>query len=167
MKRIGLIFFVMSILCSCSTKKNVENIGAASTNQKIESQNSKIAITEYSYRLRGMMYEPIEDFTIKLDGDSCKLTYFSLEQHGEKTVSCDPTLLEAIGKVVEKYKMYNYESDYQPKFEILDGESWSLSINYLNRASTYSHGNNAGPNDRGLDEVVNIVHEYFKNKDLR
>ena len=91
----------------------------------------------------------------------------------------DHSVFDSLQNIVLKHKMYYYTGHYQPEFDILDGQSWSLYVKYASRKTISAGGYMAGPDGywvafreiiRCLDrwkelpvatnDVVSFIYEY-------
>lgn len=59
----------------------------------------------------------------------------------------DHSVFDSLDLLIRKYKMEKYRSNYMPKFDVLDGESWSIYVKYASGASISSGGYMAGPDN--------------------
>lgn len=69
-------------------------------------------------------------------------------------------LLQTIGKKVREEKLYKLQRDYQPPFDILDGFSWHLNIEY-DGGSIWSGGFNARPDDK-LNAAIDAINSCLE-----
>lgn len=59
----------------------------------------------------------------------------------------DHSVFDTLQNIVLKYKMYNYSGYYTPEFDILDGESWGLDVDYISGKRIDAGGYMAGPDN--------------------
>lgn len=57
----------------------------------------------------------------------------------------DHAVFDSLQAIIMKHKMYNYSGHYSPKYDILDGTSWSLYVTYASGKNISSGGYMAGP----------------------
>lgn len=69
-------------------------------------------------------------------------------------------ILQTIGKTVREKKLYNLQRSYTPPFQVLDGYSWHIDIEYEG-GSIWSGGSNAHP-EKDLDEAIDAINEYLE-----
>ena len=62
-------------------------------------------------------------------------------------------VLDDLRKIIEEEKMYAYKENYQPSFEVLDGESWYFNAAFENDKYISSGGSNAWPAGDGLKRI--------------
>ena len=72
----------------------------------------------------------------------------------------DHSVFDSLQKIVVKHKMYKYSGHYQPKFDILDGHSWSLYIKYASKKKIDAGGYMAGPD--GYGEAFREIRECLQ-----
>ena len=70
-------------------------------------------------------------------------------------------LLEKIGEMVSKYKVYKLKRSYQPSMEILDGYGWHMFIAYEN-GYIGSGGSNAWPSEKDWQGVA-AINKYIQD----
>ena len=58
----------------------------------------------------------------------------------------DHSVFDTLQKVILKHKVYKYSGYYEPMFDILDGQSWRLSVRYASGREINADGYMAGPN---------------------
>lgn len=57
----------------------------------------------------------------------------------------DHSVFDSLQQIVQKHKMYKYSGHYDPPFQVLDGQSWSLYVKYASGATISAGGYMAGP----------------------
>ena len=72
----------------------------------------------------------------------------------------DSTIFDELLAIVKQYKMDKYNSDYRPKMQVFDGDSWSLYYKYDSKRSVSSGGYMAWPNN--YREARQAISEYFQ-----
>lgn len=72
----------------------------------------------------------------------------------------DSTIFDELLVIVKQYKMDKYKSNYHPKWEVTDGDSWSLSYTYDSKRSVSSGGYMAWPDN--YREARQALSEYFQ-----
>lgn len=128
------------------------------------SANSKKApvssMTSYSYTYSSSPAYNHNEYSAKLlDDGRCQIGFAHNEQ-GD-TITVDGDVMKQIEAVYREHKIHNYKDKYYPDFEVLDGDMWSYSAHF-GKESCSSHGSNAGPSDRGLREINNIIMELLR-----
>lgn len=128
-------------------------------------------VTCYEYHEQGMMAQPIVEFKVeKIDDKTCLVSYYNHERpprqdkNGEYILdkSEQPIeLLDSISKIVADHKMLKYKKHYKPIFEVLDGESWYLTITLADQSQSSSSGHCAGPKDDGMTIITRMLRERF------
>lgn len=103
---------------------------------------------------------------------------------GEKEFTIDDhSVFDSLQQLVAKHKLYNYRDFYRPPFDITDGKSWHLSVDYASGKSISSGGYMHGPNNYreafqeiiqcldhwkampvAINEVVSFLYEYGKER---
>lgn len=69
-------------------------------------------------------------------------------------------IFDEILAIVKSYKMDKYKESYQPKLEVLDGDSWSLYYKYDTKRNVSSGGYMAWPSN--YREMRQALSDYFK-----
>ncbi|MCQ2243864.1 MAG: hypothetical protein MJZ32_06355 [Bacteroidaceae bacterium] len=139
MKHFILMIFTLLSLFSCATAKK------APVN----------SMTSYSYSYSSSPAYNHNEYSAKLLEDgSCQIGFAHNEQGDTIIVGGD--VMKQIEAIYRKHKIYNYKNKYTPAFEVLDGDSWYYSA-YFGKESFSSSGSNAGPSDRGLSEINNVI----------
>ncbi len=91
----------------------------------------------------------------------------------------DHTVFDSLQQLVVKHKMHRYKDYYRPKYEVMDGTSWSLDVTYASGKGINSGGYMEGPDGYReafqdiidclqhwkdlpvvVNEVVSFVYEY-------
>ena len=93
----------------------------------------------------------------------------------------DHSVFDSLQQIVLKHKMYRYKGNYEPRFEITDGQSWRLYVQYASKKTISAGGYMAGPDGYRMafeeiirclqpwkdipvpvNEVVSFVYDYGK-----
>lgn len=74
----------------------------------------------------------------------------------------DRSVFDSLQEIVMRYKMYNYESDYRPPVDVMDGTSWSLYVVFASGKSISSGGYMAGPEGYGgaFSEIIRCLNHW-------
>lgn len=67
-----------------------------------------------------------------------------------------PEVMDHIDSLVAEYKMYKFKGHYDPKFEILDGDSWSLSLDFADGTWSSCGGYMAYPPGKGAEAIGHL-----------
>lgn len=146
MKHFTLMTFMLLSLFSCADAKKV------SANSKKAPVSS---MTSYSYTYSSSPAYNHNEYSAKLlDDGRCQIGFAHNEQ-GD-TIVVGGEVMKQIEAVYREHKIHNYKDKYYPDFEVLDGDMWSYSAHF-GKESYSSHGSNAGPSDRGLSEINNVI----------
>lgn len=118
-------------------------------------------------------------FTYSAQGSECRGSLYEAKRVGNKVVvtinrqeekdntfETDESVFTDLQAIIDKHKMYKYRGIYKELvFQILDGESWSLVVEYEDeKMSIDARGTNAGPG--GYRTAFNEIKDYFINKFL-
>lgn len=158
-----MILFVSALLMAMT-------VGAQEKDAKVGK------IVKYEYKKTGMRNLPLALFRIEnIDDKQCLVSFFNHDKDysnapimdEEHQFFLDKTLqpvdlLNAVQKVFEEHKMWEYKTGYYPPEEIRDGYSWNLSIVLDNGKVYHSHGNNAGPDDNGMSIIQDMLAQKIK-----
>ena len=120
----------------------------------------------YEFRYSGTMQYPIEWYRVETAEDG---TLRILSSHGEAdilVVRAPEDLLQRIDRLARQYKLYRLKENYQPSFDVWDGNSWSLRIRYSDSFSISSHGYHVWPPKKlraGMDAINQLLREVVDN----
>lgn len=64
-----------------------------------------------------------------------------------------PEVMDHLDSLVAAYKMYKFNGHYEPKFEVLDGDSWSLELDFADGTWTSCGGYMAYPPGKGGEAI--------------
>ena len=124
----------------------------------------KVALMEY--RVRGTTMYPTCHFKLELDFPTGKYTLINATNcpsSEARSVKVPESFADEIGKIVAEEKMLEYKRDYEPEYEVLDGESWDLHIRLLNcPAGVYSSGHEAWPDGDGIKRIVELCNKTWQ-----
>ena len=67
----------------------------------------------------------------------------------------DGSVMDSLEAIVLQYKMYKYDRQYTPKFDILDGDSWHLYLHFAEE-NTSCGGYEAYPPGKGAEAIGKI-----------
>ena len=67
----------------------------------------------------------------------------------------DGSVMDSLESIVLSYKMYKYDRQYTPKFDILDGDSWHLYLHFTEE-NTSCGGYEAYPPGKGAEGIKTI-----------
>ena len=70
------------------------------------------------------------------------------------------TIFDALLAIIKEYKTDKYNTDYQPRMQVFDGDSWSLYYKYDSGRSQSSGGYMAWPDNYG--EMRQALADYFQ-----
>ena len=71
----------------------------------------------------------------------------------DRVFETDGALMDTLESFVREYRMDRYEGYYRPKMEIMDGDSWSLELNFTDGSNTSCGGYMAYPPRRGSEAI--------------
>ena len=67
----------------------------------------------------------------------------------DRVFEADGSVMDSLEAIVREYRMDRFKEHYQPKMEILDGDSWHLYLDFADGRHTGSGGYMAGPGKDG------------------
>jgi hypothetical protein len=82
---------------------------------------------------------------------------------GEKEFTLDDhSVFDSLQQLVAKHKLYKYRDFYRPPFDITDGKSWHLSVDYASGKSISSGGYMYGPNGyrEAFQEIIQCLDHW-------
>lgn len=88
---------------------------------------------------------------------------FNEDYPDEKSFTIDDhSVFDSLQQIVLKHKMYNYSGNYQPEFQVFDGQSWDLYVKYASGASIRAYGYMAGPEGYGkaFDDIITCLDRW-------
>lgn len=150
MRHLLFVFAALAVLlmgCSSVTKKP----------QPVEHKQAPAAkLVSFTYRHWGTMAEPNHDYELRLADDSTTAVLMSrgMASPVRDTITVPRAVLDSVAAIALRHNMQDYEKDYQPPFDVMDGWMWSLSLTYDNRDYISSRGTNARPHDNGIAEIT-------------
>ncbi len=68
----------------------------------------------------------------------------------------DGSLMDSLEAIVREYRMNRYEGYYRPDMEILDGDSWSMEIDFTDGSSSSCGGYMAYPPYKGREAIGKV-----------
>ena len=72
----------------------------------------------------------------------------------------DGAVMDSLESLVLDYRMYKYDKQYTPKFDILDGDSWHLYLDFSDGKHSSCGGYEAYPPGKGAEGLKKII-GYF------
>lgn len=137
----------------------------------IKSSGPEGKLISYSYGHQGSMAQPTYDFSMKrLDDKTCEIAYFNHDveprienyEYVLDTVVKPIALMDSVEAIVRESKMWNYKERYKPVFEVMDGDSWSLSFKFEGQELPFSSsGYCAGPKGDGMHNVIQLLKPHL------
>ena len=74
----------------------------------------------------------------------------------DRVFETDGSLMDTLDSLVWKYRMDRYKGHYQPKMEILDGDSWSMEITFTDGSYSSCGGYMAYPPGKGAEAIGKV-----------
>lgn len=149
-----MIAVAFGVVVSYKTHKNKEKGN--------DSVNNNVAMISFSYCISGMT-RFVESYDVQRTKKGAKVTICHFDSDKEWHYTTDTTIFADLQAFIDKHKMYKYKRNYQPNFDILDGESWNFYVRYSDpQLSINSSGNNAYP--KGGGAAFSEIKNYFKAK---
>ena len=151
--RLLLLAGLLVSLGSCST--------LLPSNNKENKKNMKTErLVYFYYDHHNSMAESGERYDVKTLDDGTVRLLINEHTSKEKTIILDDaTIFDDLQAIVKNYKMDKYKRDYNPMFDIYDGDSWSLHYSYDSGRSVSSGGYMAWPSN--YHEMRNALSAYF------
>lgn len=106
---------------------------------------------------------------LKEDG-TVKLIYgrsegMPVDEYGD-TLIVDASVMKHIEEIYLDHKMYKYEKNYRPIFDVTDGDGWGVTaefeISHSERTIFSAHGYEAWPKDDGLKIINSYIKSFFQ-----
>lgn len=123
----------------------------------------KVSLMEY--RVYGTTMFPTCHFKLELDFPTGKYTLINATNcpaSEARSVEVPEAFADEIGRIVAEEKMLDYKRDYEPEYQVLDGESWTLRIRLQNcPGGVYSSGHEAWPDDDGIKRIVELCRKTW------
>ena len=184
--KLMLLIGIIASLAGCTSKKG--------TVEPVSSPKAPVNDTIVYFSLHrggGMARFSGYSYEVKETKDGRVHFLFNEGYPDEKEFTVDDhSVFDTLQSIVLKHKMYKYSGYYRPEFDVLDGESWGLDIDYASGRRVDAGGYMAGPDNawqafsevrRYLDQwkalpiatndVVSFLYEYgpdrytFERKD--
>ena len=93
-----------------------------------------------------------------------KVRFLFDEGHPEEKelVVDDHSVFDSLQAIIMKHKMYNYDGNYQPEFDVLDGTGWHLYVVYASGKQISSGGYMAGPDGYWLafNDIIKCLQHW-------
>lgn len=147
MKYLTLMISLLLSIFSCADTKKV----SADSSRKAPVNS----MTSYSYNYNSSPAYNQNEYSARLLEDGRCQIGFAHNELGD-TIIVGGEVMKQIEAIYREHKIYNYKKEYSPKYEVLDGDGWGYSARFGEEGFS-SHGNNAGPSDKGLREINNII----------
>ena len=74
----------------------------------------------------------------------------------DRVFNVEEAVMDSLEAIVREYKMYSYNGYYQPKFEIMDGDSWSLDLSFSDKTNASCGGYMAYPPKGGAEAIGKV-----------
>jgi len=71
----------------------------------------------------------------------------------DRVFETEGSLMDSLEALVRQYRMYRYKGHYEPRMEIMDGDSWSLDLRFTDGSSTSCGGYMAYPPGKGAEAI--------------
>ena len=168
LKNIILTMSILTALCGCKSQENTHSGNADSGNADNNAGKSKTEavmpqgrLLEVTYRYSGSYLPDYGDFelsrTSEDGGGKFKFHHFSEEM----TFEVSDTLFDAVRRIIEEEKMYQYVFSYinPMNHKILDGYAWDFSATFENKERLISYGSNSSPDGNGLNRLERLLSE--------
>lgn len=118
-------------------------------------------MTYFTYRIsNGWRRENGCNYSVSTGKDG--LVHITIDEdkpHEKKIVTDYTGIFDDLQEIVLTYRIYTFKGDYMPDVEITDGDSWSLSVGYVDGPGIRAGGYMAWP--EGFGTALNAVHRYF------
>lgn len=150
MKKLLLFTGMLALVVSCSSPKT-------ETNNEMKTEHL-IYFTFDHHNTMALYYGEKYNVSIAKDGRVHVVIDEGFPEEKEFYLD-DNTIFDELLDIVKTYKMDKYKRDYQPRMQIFDGDSWSLSYSYDTKRSVSSGGYMAWPDN--YREMRNALSEYF------
>lgn len=134
--KLMLLLGIISALFGCSsTAKPVEN--DTITRFSLSSGGGMNRFSGYSYMVKETHEGKVHFIFNEGYPDEKE---FTLDDHA---------VFDSLQLILQKYKMYKYHGYYKPLFDVLDGHSWHLDVDYASGKEIEASGYMAGPDNYG------------------
>lgn len=110
----------------------------------------------YEFRYSGPMMYPLEWYLVERADDG---TLRILSSHGEADiliVRAPEDIFQQLDSLARQYRLNRLKEDYQPPFQVLDGNFWSFRLRYPDHQEISSGGYHAWP-AKALREGINAI----------
>ena len=74
----------------------------------------------------------------------------------DRVFEADGAIMDTLESIVRQYRMDRYKGNYQPKMEILDGDSWHFSLSFADGKETDCSGYMAYPHNHGREALGKV-----------
>ncbi len=114
-------------------------------------------LTRFSYSLHGEMMPRSWEITFQEDG-------YTIRENDGDSHPFPKTLVEELMRIIAQNGADSWQGVYETEFEVLDGEGFSLEMDFADGANNYASGENAFPD--GYFSFQRAVLDIFKREKM-
>jgi len=123
--------------------------------QQTEGRHGQLMKLEYGGTHGYHAYSNIDYKAERLENGRTRITVM-VGNDRDRVFEEDGTLMDSLQAIVYQYKMYRYDGSYTPKFDVLDGDSWHLYMDFADGEHASCHGYEATPPGKGGEGLGKI-----------
>ena len=127
--------------------------------QQTEGRHGQLMKLEYGGTHGYHSYSNIDFKAERLKNGRSRITVM-VGNDRDRVFEEDGTVMDSLQAIVYQYKMYKYDGTYTPKFEVLDGDSWHLYIDFADGEHASCNGYEATPPGKGR-EGLGMIEGFF------
>ena len=144
------IFLLMSLLSFLGCSRP-----ATDPAQHTDRRHGQLMKLEYGGTHGYHAYSNIDFKAERLENGRTRITVM-VGNDRDRVFEEDSSVMDSLEAIVYAYKMYKYDKNYTPKFEILDGDSWHLYMDLADGTHASCSGYEATPPGKGGEGLGKI-----------
>lgn len=125
-------------------------------------------VSKLTFGRHGCSFNSGFDIDVKRISDDEALLKVRHNGHSEyDSTTVDRQAMEELENIIHDNRIESYRNRYTPIFEVLDGESWSLTVIFADEKASRvsSHGENAWPSGDGLKLIREWAFRFIPSKE--
>jgi len=151
--------FFKKLIEKTTGKNGQTGLRGTTGNENAEPNTSGIIAFEYSYI--GSIGADSHDYSVKMSGEDCVFSFEGMQyrKYSDLEMKVDPSVFNRLGEIYEKYEVACWDGFNASDSDVLDGDGFSLRINFADGARLRAHGSNAFP--KNYREFVNDMRKIL------
>ena len=139
-------------------KLNVQLIKAVEDEKIAAEQHVRENLTYVEYEYHAMAFHPYENYILEKN-DKNEVHLKTTGNIGDRDYLVSDTVLTAVKRIIEEYRMYEYDSYYTVEIQPLDGYRWGFAARFSDQRLSSAGRNAWPPNSEGLRKLSQLLYE--------